>query len=165
MSAPPRRLVSAEKRVEDDVALRPQVLADFTGQEAVRKNLKVFIESAKTRGEVAGLGDHGARGGAETDAEFARHDLRQRGLAEARRADEQHMIERVAARFGGLDEDAEIFARRFLAGEVDEALRADRRLVLGTFFGRDEAARRFGHFRRLRPGDEGDPPRSIPVAW
>jgi holliday junction DNA helicase RuvB len=52
VSAPPRRLVSAEKRVEDDVALRPQVLADFTGQEAVRKNIKVFIESAKTRGEA-----------------------------------------------------------------------------------------------------------------
>jgi Holliday junction DNA helicase RuvB len=52
VTAPPRRLISAEKRVEDDVALRPQVLADFTGQEAVRKNLKVFIESAKTRGEA-----------------------------------------------------------------------------------------------------------------
>jgi Holliday junction DNA helicase RuvB len=52
MTAPPRRLISAEKRAEDDVALRPQVLADFTGQEAVRKNLKVFIESAKTRGEA-----------------------------------------------------------------------------------------------------------------
>src|SRR5437660_7917090 len=48
----PRRLVSAEKRPEDDLALRPQVLADFTGQEAVRKNLKVFIESAKSRGEA-----------------------------------------------------------------------------------------------------------------
>jgi Holliday junction DNA helicase RuvB len=32
--------------------LRPQVLADFTGQEAARKNLKVFIESAKTRSEA-----------------------------------------------------------------------------------------------------------------
>ena len=52
MTTPPRRLVSAEKRPEDDAALRPQVLADFTGQEAVRKNLKVFIESAKTRGEA-----------------------------------------------------------------------------------------------------------------
>ena len=52
MTTPPRRLVSAEKRPEDDVALRPQVLADFTGQEAARKNLKVFIESAKTRGEA-----------------------------------------------------------------------------------------------------------------
>jgi Holliday junction DNA helicase RuvB len=52
MTAPPRRLVSAEKRPEDDAALRPQVLADFTGQEAARKNLKVFIESAKTRDEA-----------------------------------------------------------------------------------------------------------------
>ena len=52
MTVPPRRLVSAEKRPEDDAALRPQVLADFTGQEAARKNLKVFIESAKTRGEA-----------------------------------------------------------------------------------------------------------------
>jgi holliday junction DNA helicase RuvB len=52
MSDAPRRLVSAERRSEDDVALRPQVLADFTGQEAARKNLKVFIESAKSRAEA-----------------------------------------------------------------------------------------------------------------
>jgi holliday junction DNA helicase RuvB len=52
MNEPPRRLISPEKRAEDDIALRPQVLADFTGQEAARKNLKVFIESAKTRGEA-----------------------------------------------------------------------------------------------------------------
>ena len=49
--APPR-LVSAEKRPEDDAALRPQTLLDFTGQEAARKNLAVFIESARTRGEA-----------------------------------------------------------------------------------------------------------------
>jgi Holliday junction DNA helicase RuvB len=52
MADPPRRLISAEKRPEDDAALRPQVLADFTGQEAARKNLKIFIESAKARGEA-----------------------------------------------------------------------------------------------------------------
>src|SRR5208282_3745751 len=52
MADAPRRLVSAEKRPEDDAALRPQVLADFTGQEAARKNLKVFIESAKARSEA-----------------------------------------------------------------------------------------------------------------
>jgi Holliday junction DNA helicase RuvB len=52
MNPPPRRLISAEKRPEDEVALRPQVLADFTGQEAARKNLKVFIESARSRGEA-----------------------------------------------------------------------------------------------------------------
>src|SRR5271167_3373611 len=52
MADAPRRLVSAEKRPEDDAALRPQVLADFTGQEAARKNLKIFIESARARGEA-----------------------------------------------------------------------------------------------------------------
>src|SRR5476649_1041681 len=52
MSAPPRRLVSAEKRPEDETSVRPQLLADFAGQEAARKNLSVFIRSAKSRGEA-----------------------------------------------------------------------------------------------------------------
>src|SRR5271165_5470444 len=52
MADAPRRLVSADKRPEDEAALRPQFLADFAGQEAARKNLKVFIESAKARGEA-----------------------------------------------------------------------------------------------------------------
>jgi Holliday junction DNA helicase RuvB len=44
------RLVAPEQRSDDpDVSLRPQTLADFTGQEAARKNLKVFVEAAKAR--------------------------------------------------------------------------------------------------------------------
>ena len=47
------RLVSSEKREDDsDVSLRPLSLADFTGQEAARKNLRVFIEAAKARGDA-----------------------------------------------------------------------------------------------------------------
>src|SRR5271154_460118 len=52
MTTPPRRLISAEKRPEDDVALRPQVLDDFIGQRQVRENLRIFIEAAKSRGEA-----------------------------------------------------------------------------------------------------------------
>src|SRR5579871_6537141 len=52
MADAPRRLVSADKRPEDEVALRPQLLADFAGQEAARKNLGVFIQSARSRGEA-----------------------------------------------------------------------------------------------------------------
>ncbi|MEJ6392467.1 Holliday junction branch migration DNA helicase RuvB [Gymnodinialimonas sp. 2305UL16-5] len=37
---------------EDDRALRPQSLDDFTGQEEARANLRVFIESARRRGEA-----------------------------------------------------------------------------------------------------------------
>src|SRR5437660_2356350 len=51
----PRRLVSAEKRPEDDLALRPQVLAEFIGQRQARANLQVFIESSRTRGESLDL--------------------------------------------------------------------------------------------------------------
>ena len=50
MTSPPRRLVTPEKRDDDtDLSLRPLTLADFTGQAAARKNLKVFIEAAKAR--------------------------------------------------------------------------------------------------------------------
>ena len=52
MAEAPQRLVSAEKRAEDEVALRPQTLADFAGQEGVRNNLKIFIDSARARGEA-----------------------------------------------------------------------------------------------------------------
>jgi holliday junction DNA helicase RuvB len=47
------RLVTPEKRDEDvETSLRPLALSDFTGQEAVRNNLKVFIEAAKARREA-----------------------------------------------------------------------------------------------------------------
>src|SRR5947209_1104826 len=50
MPSTPRRLVTPEERTDDpDASLRPQTLADFTGQEAARKNLKIFVEAAKTR--------------------------------------------------------------------------------------------------------------------
>ncbi len=77
------------------------------------------------------------------DAEFARDDLGQRRLAEARGADEQHVVERLAPGARGLDEHAEVPARRFLAGEVGERQRANRGLgVVVALLGSDEAAGR-----------------------
>lgn len=48
------RLISGERAVEDAVeaSLRPQTLADFTGQQGSRDNLRVFIGAAKARGEA-----------------------------------------------------------------------------------------------------------------
>jgi Holliday junction DNA helicase RuvB len=49
----PARLVSAQKRGDDiDTSIRPLSLEEFTGQEAARKNLRVFIEAAKARGDA-----------------------------------------------------------------------------------------------------------------
>jgi Holliday junction DNA helicase RuvB len=53
MSDPRPRLLSGEKREDDvDASIRPLTLDDFTGQEAARKNLRVFIEAAKSRNEA-----------------------------------------------------------------------------------------------------------------
>jgi Holliday junction DNA helicase RuvB len=48
------RLVSGERGEEDfaETSLRPQTLAEFTGQQGSRENLKVFIAAAKARGEA-----------------------------------------------------------------------------------------------------------------
>ena len=98
------------------------------------------LEIGEQRGEIAGLGDHRAGGRAEIDAQFARDDLRQRGLAEARRADEQHVVERLFARARGLDEHAQVGARLLLADEIGEPLRPQRGVdVVVAFLGIDEA--------------------------
>ncbi|MEO1718916.1 MAG: AAA family ATPase, partial [Pseudomonadota bacterium] len=48
------RLVSADRHDGDalDASIRPQTLADFTGQEQARANLRIFIEAAKSRGDA-----------------------------------------------------------------------------------------------------------------
>src|SRR5205085_1318710 len=54
LSPTPRRLVTAERRDDDEAAdgsLRPQRLAEFVGQQQARSNLSVFIEAARARRE------------------------------------------------------------------------------------------------------------------
>lgn len=48
------RLVERAEQPQDvqDVALRPQMLDDFTGQPVLRANLKIFIAAAKQRGQA-----------------------------------------------------------------------------------------------------------------
>ncbi|MBV9138503.1 MAG: Holliday junction branch migration DNA helicase RuvB [Hyphomicrobiales bacterium] len=52
--SPPTRLITPERREDDrlEASIRPQSLADFVGQEQARANLKVFIDSARTRAEA-----------------------------------------------------------------------------------------------------------------
>jgi holliday junction DNA helicase RuvB len=50
----PSRIVTPERRNEDtgDTTLRPQNLSEFVGQAQARKNLSIFIEAARKRGEA-----------------------------------------------------------------------------------------------------------------
>ncbi len=51
---PPDRIIQPAPLPHEtpDVALRPQMLDDFTGQPALRANLKIFIAAAKQRGQA-----------------------------------------------------------------------------------------------------------------
>jgi Holliday junction DNA helicase RuvB len=49
-----RRVISTQVQEEDrkiETSLRPQALSDYIGQEKIKKNLKVYIDAAKQRGE------------------------------------------------------------------------------------------------------------------
>ena len=50
----PDRLIEPEPQVDDasDAALRPQTLEAFIGQDALRDNLRIFVEAAKSRTEA-----------------------------------------------------------------------------------------------------------------
>ncbi len=65
-----------EEDVKIEGSLRPQVLDDYIGQSKVKETLKIYIEAA-----------------------------RQRGLAQARRAVKQHMIQGVTPLSGRFDID------------------------------------------------------------
>lgn len=52
MLEPDPTLRPAPRPEDEDRSLRPQILDEFIGQEAARANLRVFIESAKMRGEA-----------------------------------------------------------------------------------------------------------------
>ena len=55
MSATIQNRLTAGERQEDDggdATLRPQTLADFTGQESLRENLSVFVQAARERGDA-----------------------------------------------------------------------------------------------------------------
>src|SRR5579871_6214439 len=111
-------LLASTRQPEDaDAALRPKTLAEFVGQAGAKDNLRVFIESARSRREAMdhvlfygppGLGkttlaqivarelgvNFRSTSGPEIHPQFACHDLGQGGLAQSGRAIEQHMVQR-----------------------------------------------------------------------
>ena len=101
------------------------------------------LERGEEGGDVGLALERGPGGLDEVDLELGRHDLGQRGLAEAGRAGEQDVVERVAAGAGGADGDLELGLQRLLADELVEPARAQRdvELVVGAGDGRLDAVR------------------------
>jgi hypothetical protein len=88
----------------------------------------VGLEVGEQRGQVAGALQHRAGGLAQVDAHLGGDDVGQGGLAQARRAEQQHVVEGLAALPGRLDEDLQLVADLLLAHVIGQALGAQRPL-------------------------------------
>src|SRR5262245_4959231 len=89
-----------------------------------------FFKIGEQRGQIARLFDHRPGRGFDLRAHLAGDYSGHCGLAETRRPIEQHMIQRLAARAGGLDEDAQIVLDLLLADVFAQDLRAQREFNL-----------------------------------
>jgi hypothetical protein len=117
-----------QRRVQDLFHHRAQPM-DLVDEQHV-----AGLQVGQQRGQVAGLLQHRAGGLAQVDLHLVGDDVRQRGLAEPRRAEDQGVVQRLAAAAGGADEDLHLLAHRRLADVVRELARADRavqRAVVG----------------------------------
>ena len=115
-------LVILERRIQHFFDDRRQPV-DLVDEEHV-----VRLEVGQQRREIAGALEHGARGMAQIHAELVRDHVRERRLAEARRPEQQHVVERFAALPCGLDEDRELAADFLLPDVFVECLRPQRAL-------------------------------------
>jgi len=88
-----------------------------------------FLEAGEDGGQITRFFDHRPRGAFDADAHLAGDDVGQGGLAQSRRAMEQHVVESFLAVAGGLDEDGEILPRLALADVLAQKTRPQAGLV------------------------------------
>src|SRR5450631_1461210 len=92
----------------------------------VDKQHVVGFEIREQGGEIAGALQHRTRSLAKVDAELVRDDVRKRRLAESRRTEQEHVIERLLALFCGLDKNRKLAADFLLANIFVERARPQR---------------------------------------
>src|SRR5437763_325579 len=81
-------------------------------------------------GEISRALENRPRGLAQVDPHLARDDMRERGLAQPRRAEQQHVVQRLAARARRLDEDLQLAADLLLPDILGEGGGTQRTLEL-----------------------------------
>jgi len=106
--------------IEDLLHDRRQAV-DFVNEQNI-----VRLKICQDRGEVARFRNHRAGGCAEADAHLAGQDLRQRRLAEARRAEQENMVQRLSPPARSLDIDFQVRLRLALADIILKRLGTER---------------------------------------
>ena len=119
----------------------------------------VVAEIREQRGEIAGPLEHGPRRLVQVHAELVRDDVRERRLAEARRAEQKRVVERLAALTSRRDEDLHLRLDARLADVLLEPARPHRaveRLVLARLDRRHDPEL-FSHLRSPPASSLGHP--------
>ena len=88
----------------------------------------VRFEVGEDRGEIARPFEHRAGGVAQVHAHLAGDDVRERGLAQARRPEQEHVVQRLLPPARGLDEDRKLAADLLLPDVLGERAGAQRAL-------------------------------------
>ena len=130
--------VVLERGVEDLLDLRVEAV-DLVDEQDL-----AVVEGGEERGQVARPLDDGPGGGLDRDAELGRDHVGEARLADARRPEEQDVVEGLAAAPGGLDGDPEVGDHLRLADVLVEPARAQRDLEAEVVVDRasgDEAGR------------------------
>ena len=83
------------------------------------------LEVRQQRGEITRALQHRAGGALDGHAHLLGDDVRQGGLAQARRAEDQRVVQGLLAAAGGADEQLHLLAHAGLADVVGQAQRAD----------------------------------------
>ena len=132
----------AEHHVEREVLHRRiEDLLDHVREamDLVDEQHVALVQGREDRGQVAGTLDRGARGGADLRTHLGGHDVGEGRLAQAGRAVEEDVIDRLLAVAGGVDQDRQVLLDPILAGELVEAPRPDGRLEGDLVLGDDGA--------------------------
>ena len=112
-------LVVLHRRIEHLLDNRAQAVDLVDKQHVMR------LEVRQQRSEVTGLFKHGAGGLAQVGFHFIGNDVGKRCLAKARRAEDQHMIQRFRTLARSADEDLHLVTHGRLADVLAETARAD----------------------------------------
>ena len=84
----------------------------------------IRLERGKQSGEIAGLIKYRTGGNLESHSQLVGDNITQGRLAESRRAEQEHMVEALAAKLGSLDEDLKVADDLRLSGKVGKTQRA-----------------------------------------
>src|SRR2546430_5403235 len=112
-----------ERRVEDLLGGAAEAV-DLVDEEDVAR-----LDGGQDRGDVLSL-EGGPRDRADPDTELLTNDVREAGLAEPRRPDEENVVERFAAALRRVERDRELLLDAGLANELVEPARPEALLDL-----------------------------------